>query len=248
VHFCGPFATPCQQTMGPFCEMPETQIAIDGPAAAGKSTIARLVADRLGGVYINTGDMYRAVTWVALERGIDVAAEPGRVGALLDQIDLVYELDGHGRPSLLLDGVGVPQERIRAPRVAAAVSDVARIPAVRQWMVGRQRATRILGTVVMEGRDIGTVIFPEAAHKFFLTASPEVRARRRLEQEGETAAGATVESVAADIARRDRIDSMRRVAPLRAADDAVLVDSSDMTQDQVVALVVSRVTSRDGEL
>lgn len=220
---------------------PTIQIAIDGPAASGKSTIARMVAKQLGGYYINTGDMYRAVTWIAMERGVDIAAAPGAVAALLADIDLRYALDCHGAPVLLLNGKPVAQECIRAPEVAAQASHTAKIPAVRTWLVKRQRETQKLGVVVMEGRDIGTVVFPEAKYKFFLTATPEVRARRRLNQAGETANGATVESVAADIARRDEIDTSRAIAPLRAAPDAVVVDSSRMTPAEVTACILSHI-------
>lgn len=219
----------------------ERQITIDGPAASGKSTIARRVARRMNGIYINTGDMYRTVTWVALNAGIDVARKPERVAALLDTIEIEYTVTDEGVPQLLLNGQPVKQSEIRAPKVAAAVSYVAKIPRVRQWLVKRQRHTRSLGTIVMEGRDIGTVVFPDADYKFFLTASPEVRARRRLMQKGETLAGATVASVAAEIAERDRIDSSRSIAPLRPAPDAVIVDSSDMTPEEVTEEIVSRI-------
>lgn len=213
-----------------------TVIAIDGPAASGKSTVARLVAARLNGFTINTGDMYRTVTWVALTRGIAPDRDPEAVGRLLPALDLRYELRD-GKPQLFLNGEPVPQAEIRAPRVAAAVSHIAKIPAVRDWMLHRQRDTAHLGLIVMEGRDIGTVIFPDTPHKFFVTASPEVRAKRRLLQAGETADGATVASVAAEIAERDRLDSTRAVAPLRAAPDAILVDTDGLTAEQAADLI-----------
>ncbi len=221
-------------------------IAIDGPAASGKSTVARLVAARLGGVYINTGDMYRTVTWIALGRGINPAAQPEAVAALLPELDLEYRLGAERRPVLWLGNAPVPAEKIRAPEVAAAVSQVAKIAAVRDWMLERQRAARAVGTLVMEGRDIGTVVFPETPHKFFVTASPEVRARRRLAQAGETPDGATVESVAAEIAERDRIDSTRAVAPLRPAPDAVLVNTDAFTAEQVADLIAGTVRKKSG--
>lgn len=219
-------------------------IAIDGPAASGKSTVARLVATRLHGTYINTGDMYRTLTWVALGRGICPETDPAGVAALLPELDLRYERAANGVPELRLNGAPVPQEQIRGAAVAAAVSFVARIPDVRTWLVQRQRETVRLGLVVMEGRDIGTVIFPEAAYKFFVTASPEVRARRRLGQAGETAAGATVASVAAEIAARDRIDSSRAVAPLRPAADAVVINTDDLTAEAVTERIAALVTAR----
>jgi len=221
--------------------MPAWKIAIDGPAASGKSTVARLVAERLKGYYVNTGDMYRAVSWAALERGLDVASDSAGVAALLSSLDLRYRVAGPGQLQLYLNGDPVPQERVRSAAVAAVVSLVARLPAVRAWLRDRQRECCDLGTVVMEGRDIGTVILPEAPFKFFVTASPEERARRRLAQAGEVAPGATIASVAAEIAARDRIDSSRAVAPLRAAPDAVVICTDGMTPDEVADRIVSAV-------
>ena len=221
-------------------------IAIDGPAASGKSTVARLVAARLGGVYINTGDMYRTITWLALERGINPAKNPLKVASLLWNLELRYRLDAAGKPVLFMGDAPVPQEKIRAPEVAAAVSQVAKIRSVRDWMLERQRETRHVGMVIMEGRDIGTVVFPDTPHKFFVTASPEVRARRRLAQTGETVDGATVESVAAEIAERDRIDSTRAVAPLKPAADASIVNTDPYTAEQVADLIAAAVRAKMG--
>lgn len=218
--------------------MPALKIAIDGPAASGKSTVARLVAERLGGFTVNTGDLYRAVSWAALERGLDPVRDAAGVVAMLAELDLAYRIDGPGRLRLHLNGRPVPQEAIRAAAVAAVVSHVARLPAVREWLRQRQRDCCALGTVVMEGRDIGTVILPDAPFKFFITASPMERARRRLAQSGEVAPGATVQSVAAEIAERDRIDSSRPVAPLRPADDAITIDTDGLTPDAVADRVV----------
>jgi cytidylate kinase len=218
--------------------MPVWKIAIDGPAASGKSTVARRVAERLGGFAVSTGDLYRAVSWAALERGLDVAGDPAAVVALLATLDLRYRVVGPGQLGLCLNGEPVPQERLRSAAVAAVVSLVARLPAVRAWLRDRQRECCALGTVVMEGRDIGTVILPDAPFKFFLTASPEERARRRLAQAGEVAPGATVASVAAQIAERDRIDSSRAVAPLRAAADALTICTDGMTPEAVCDRIV----------
>jgi cytidylate kinase len=218
------------------------QIAIDGPAASGKSTVAHLLAAHLGGYYINTGDMYRTVSWLALERALDVRAQPDAVTAMLAEVDLRYAIDPvRNEPQLRLADKPVPTDRIRSPDVARIVSHVAGIPAVRAWLRERQRATRRLGTIVMEGRDIGTVILPDASYKFFLTASPEVRARRRLAQTGEVPADATVASVAAEIAERDRIDSTRPVAPLKPAADAVLVDAEELTAAQVAEIMLRHI-------
>lgn len=216
------------------------QVAIDGPAASGKSTVARLLAGRIGGYYINTGDMYRTVSWVALQHGVDPVANPSGVVALLSDCDLRYRIV-EGVPTLFLNDAVVPQEAIRSPEVSAIVSPVAAIPEVREWMLDRQRECKEVGIVIMEGRDIGTVIFPDAKFKFFVTASPMERARRRLAQKGEVADGATLESVAADIARRDEIDSTRAVAPLRPAEDAVTIMTDGISAEEVADLLATAI-------
>ena len=216
------------------------QVAIDGPAASGKSTVARLLAKRIGGYYINTGDMYRAVSWVALQHGVDPVANPAGVVKLLADCDLRYRIVDDV-PTLFLNNEVVPQEAIRSPEVSAIVSPVAAIPEVREWMLGRQRECKEVGIVIMEGRDIGTVIFPDAKFKFFVTASPMERARRRLAQKGEVAEGATLESVAADIARRDEIDSTRAVAPLRPAENAVTIMTDGITAEEVADLLATAI-------
>ena len=216
------------------------QVAIDGPAASGKSTVARLLAKRIGGYYINTGDMYRAVSWVALQHGVDPVANPAGVVKLLADCDLRYRIVDDV-PTLFLNNEVVPQEAIRSPEVSAIVSPVAAIPEVREWMLDRQRECKEVGIVIMEGRDIGTVIFPDAKFKFFVTASPMERARRRLAQKGEVAEGATLESVAADIARRDEIDSTRAVAPLRPAENAVTIMTDGITAEEVADLLATAI-------
>ena len=158
----------------------------------------------------------------------------------LDTLELRYRI-ADGVPVLLVNDKPVDRGGIRSPEVARVVSFVARIPAVRDWLRERQRETRVLGTIVMEGRDIGTVIFPEARCKFFLTASPLERARRRLAQAGEVAEGATLEAVAAEIAERDRIDSTRDVAPLRPAEDALFIDTDTLTAAEVADRIAARV-------
>ncbi len=217
------------------------QVAIDGPAAAGKSTVARLVAEKLGGIYINTGDMYRALTWIALQRGVDPETAPERVAAMLDNLRLDYRLADGAAPVLALDGHPLEPAAVRSPAVAAKVSFTARIPPVRDWLVERQRRAGQLGLVVMEGRDIGTVVFPGAKYKFFIEASPMVRARRRLAQPGEVVDSATLESVAAEIARRDELDRNRRISPLRPAADAEVIDTDHLTAAEVADLIVERV-------
>lgn len=211
------------------------QIAIDGPAASGKSSVARLLAERVGGYYVNTGDMYRTLAWAAARAGIDPQAEPARLSACLPNWNLRYVAPPAGALQLFFNGEPVRQADIRAHAVTALVSHVAAIPAVRAWMLERQRECAALGRIVMEGRDIGTVIFPQARYKFFLTASPLERARRRLAQQSEVAPEADLQRVAAEIGERDRIDSTRAVAPLKPAEDALILATDGMSLDEVVA-------------
>jgi len=216
-------------------------IAIDGPAASGKSTIANRVAAFLDIPYINTGNMYRAITWALQQRGVAPTPENSiAIAAVLDSLTLEYRPDGKVGYELYLNNLPV-DNAIRSPEVTALVSSTAALPEVRAWLLQKQRDYTRLGLLVMEGRDIGTVVFPNAEFKFFLTASPEARARRRLAQSGETPENATVQSVAAAIAERDRIDSNRAVAPLKQAVDATLIDSTDLSIDQVLEIIVTRV-------
>ncbi len=221
--------------------MKDEVIAIDGPAASGKSTIASKVAEKLGVPYISTGNMYRTITYFILSKNLDVnTISDENVEPLLDEIDLEYKKDDNGDFVIFLNKQLMSSE-IRTPEVANAVSIIAMIPKVRHWLVEKQRAMRELGLILMEGRDIGTEVFPNAKYKFFLTASPEVRAMRRLNQAGETAEGATVESVAAEIRERDERDMNRPISPLIQAKDAILADSSDMTIQEVLDFITSRI-------
>ena len=206
-------------------------IAIDGPAGSGKSTVARRLADRLGFDYLDTGAMYRAVTFAALRRGID-PADTGPVADLARVVDLDVTTD-HVR----VDGVDATIE-IRGPEVSRAVSLVAANPEVRVELVRRQRewAHERAGGV-LEGRDIGTVVFPDAVLKVYLDARPEVRAERRAAEVSDL----DYETVAADMARRDALDQGRQADPLRLADDAIMLDTSDMTIDEIVAELARRI-------
>ncbi len=206
-----------------------TVIAIDGPAGSGKSTVARAVADRLGLDYLDTGAMYRAVAFAALRRGVDPADGPA-VAAVAADIELALD-----RKACVVDGVDATAA-IRGPEVTGAVSAVAAEPGVRAEMVRRQRAWAAdHGGGVMEGRDIGSVVFPDASLKVYLTASPEVRAARRAAEDDTV----DVAAVAADIRRRDTVDSGRVASPLVEAEGSVVVDTSDLTIDQVVDRVVA---------
>ncbi|QSH40742.1 (d)CMP kinase [Lentisphaerota bacterium ZTH] len=222
--------------------MGDRVIAIDGPAASGKSTVAELVAEKLSIPYINTGNMYRAVTLGALRAGIDLKTkcDEASFSRLFKNLQLDYKRNAAGCYEIELNGE-FPGNAIRSPEVASFVSPVAALPIVRSWLSQKQRDFAALGMIVMEGRDIGTVIFPESRFKFFLTATPEARARRRLAQDGENFDGATLESVAAAIAERDRIDSTRKVAPLKPAVDAEIVDTTEMTIDEVVDYISGRI-------
>src|SRR5438270_5230485 len=198
-------------------------VAIDGPAGSGKSTVARTVAGRLGVAYLDTGAMYRSVALAALERGVD-AADGEALAKLAGALDIEVG------ERVLVDGVDATRA-IRGPDVTAVVSAVSAHPPVRAEMVRRQRRwAEAHGGGVLEGRDIGSVVFPHADVKVFLTASEEERARRRQRDED----APDVKAVAADISRRDTIDSTRAASPLRPADDAVVIDTTGRTVDEVV--------------
>jgi cytidylate kinase len=206
-----------------------TIIAIDGPGGSGKSTVARHLADRLGLEVLDTGAMYRAVAFAALRQGID-PADDEPVAHLVDGLELTM-----GEGTVLVDGVDATIE-IRGPEVTRAVSLVAANPAVRSELRSRQRewaATRPGG--VVEGRDIGTVVFPDATLKVFLTARADVRAERRSQEVSDL----DYETVAADLARRDTLDEGRDDSPLAQADDAVVLDTSGMSIDEVVDALVA---------
>lgn len=218
-------------------------VAIDGPAGSGKSTVAKRLAEALDLFYLDTGAMYRAVTLAALTQGLDPSNETA-VADLAERIDIELRSDG----TVLVDNVD-STEAIRGDDVNAAVSIVAANQAVRRELVDRQRRwTRLRGGGVLEGRDIGSVVFPDADLKVYLTAAPEVRARRRAGEQAASAVGDdTVETVARDLARRDAYDSGRAHDPLRVADDAQVVDTSNLTIDGVVELLVSMLGRPVGE-
>ncbi|HTV12601.1 MAG TPA: (d)CMP kinase [Acidimicrobiales bacterium] len=202
-------------------------VAIDGPAGSGKSTVARAVAARLGIDYLDTGAMYRAVAFVAMRRGVDPEDTPAVAKLARDMALDVAE-------RVLVDGVDATIE-VRSPEVTRAVSTVAANPEVRKELVRRQREWgEAHNGGVVEGRDIGTVVFPEAAVKVYMTASDEQRAQRRTQEMLDM----HYDEVAADIARRDHVDSTRQHAPLTAARDAIVVDTTSSTVDEVVELVL----------
>jgi cytidylate kinase len=220
-------------------------VAIDGPAGSGKSTVAKALAARDGLTYLDTGAMYRAIAWGCLSRGVDIS-DGDAVSDVARSSDVVLEPTAQGTV-VLLDGVDVTPQ-IRTPEVDASVSAVAAIPAVREVLVGAQRAMGADKDVVAEGRDIGTVVFPDAEVKVFLTADVSARARRRAVQRegGDESQGrhadvseAEEADVASELRRRDELDSSRAASPLVPAEDAVRLDSTDLSVDGVCERIES---------
>jgi len=219
-------------------------IAVDGPAGTGKSSVSRGLARALNARYLNTGAMYRVVTLAVLRAGVDLS-DADAIGALAAQVDLAVGFDPD-EDSAFLAGEDVSVE-IRGDAVTAAVSAVSAVPAVRTLLVQRQRELADGdGSVVVEGRDIGTVVLPDADVKVFLTASAEERARRRNDQNVAAGLNDDYDAVLADVRRRDHLDSTRAISPLRAAEDAVVVDSSDWTESQTIAHLLELVEQRAG--
>ncbi|HTI75921.1 MAG TPA: (d)CMP kinase [Mycobacterium sp.] len=219
-------------------------IAVDGPAGTGKSSVSRGLARSVEARYLDTGAMYRIVTLAVLRAGVDLD-DAEAVGAAAAGVDLAVGYDPDEDRSYLA-GEDVSAE-IRGDEVTKAVSAVSAVPAVRARLVQLQRELAAgQGSVVVEGRDIGTVVLPDADVKIFLTASAEERARRRNDQNIASGLGDDYEAVLADVKRRDHLDSTRKVSPLRAADDALVVDTSDMTEPQVVAHLLELVKQRAG--
>ena len=228
-------------------------IAIDGPAASGKSSTARAVARRLGWAHLDSGALYRAITLAALDNLGEKAGEGGTAGEGWSAQRIVGLADGLPVRLVLVGDVfrpevaGVDVEKaIRSERVTRRVSEVAAIPEVRHWVNVQQRDAALLhhAGVVVDGRDIGTVVFPDAPLKVFLTASPEERARRRLAQRGGRVDPSELQREAAALAARDQADSTRAVAPLRAAADAVMLDTTRLSLDDQVARVVALARDR----
>jgi cytidylate kinase len=214
-------------------------VAIDGPSGAGKGTVARALAQALGFTHVDTGAMYRAVAWLARQRGTALDDEPAITGlAAAARFDLTS-----GR--VRIDDHDVTQA-IRTPQMDAAAAAVARLPRVRAVLVDRQRAMGSVGDLVMEGRDIGTVVFPNADVKIFLDAKAAERARRRASDPAHTAQDAPVATIASEMEARDRGDRTRAASPLAAAADAVRIDTTDKSIDDVVAQVLAVVREKAG--
>lgn len=215
--------------------MTAAQIAIDGPAGAGKSTVAKIVADRLGYLYIDTGAMYRAVALLAIEQGVAFDDAEG-LTALIRDNEIALEPAPSGC-RVFINGKDVSRD-IRLPEVGNAASPVSAVAEVRSLLVAMQQELAARRPVVMDGRDIGTVVLPDAACKVFLTASTRVRAQRRAKELLEKGLDADIDQVEREIMERDQRDSTRAASPLRQAEDAVLLDSSDMSVEEVVSHII----------
>ena len=211
-------------------------VAIDGPAGAGKSTIARAAAAQLGFVYVDTGALYRTIGLAVCRRGVDGTDVPGILATLPEiQVGITYR---DAAQHVLLDGEDV-SDAIRTPQISTYASQVSSVPEVRAYLLDLQRDLARRQSVIMDGRDIGTVILPDAKVKIFLTASPEKRAARRCAELREKGQDVTVEGILTDMERRDALDASRAVAPLKQAEDAVLVDTSDLTLKQSIEAVLT---------
>lgn len=219
-------------------------IAIDGPSGAGKSTISRAAAKLFGFIYVDTGAIYRTIGLAAKLRGIDVS-DNDTVISMLPELRIELRYNDSGEQCMLLDGADVSRD-IRLPEVSMLASKVSAIPEVREYLVDMQRKMAELHDVVMDGRDIGTVILPNADLKIFLTAGAEDRARRRYEELLQKGVETTFESVLDDLVKRDEQDTMRAAAPLKAADDAVLLDTSGNTLEQSVSEVCRLISEKTG--
>ena len=217
-------------------------IAIDGPSGAGKSSMARRIAEKYGFIYVDTGAIYRTVGLAAHRRGISCSDE-AQVSAMLPELKIEMKYDDSGEQRMYLNGEDVSSE-IRLPEISICASDVSALPSVRAYLLEMQRSMARTNNVIMDGRDIGTVVLPDADVKIFLTASAAARAHRRLTQLMEKGINSELENVLKEIEYRDKQDSSREIAPLRPADDAVIVDTSDIGINETVALLSSIIDER----
>ena len=218
-------------------------ITIDGPSGAGKSTISKLLAAKLHYTYLDTGAMYRVVGLQVERSGLDLEAENSRekLAQLLDTLDLTLAPGEEGQETRAFLGGEDVSDAIRTPEMAMVASRVSAKPEVRKKLTEMQRALGSQGNIVAEGRDMGTVVFPEARYKFFLDATPEERALRRRKQLLEKGQIVAYEEILSQIRKRDQDDSSRSLAPLKPADDAVVIDSSAMSIDEVVSFIMASV-------
>ena len=213
-------------------------VALDGPGSSGKSSVGAAAASELGYRFCDTGLLYRAVTWLAEDRGVEVD-DPVDLSGLVDEVYLSPDADGR-LSRVLVDGVDHTDE-VRGPAVDAAVSAVSAVPEVRAALLARQRSIARDGSIIMAGRDIGTVVLPDADLKLFLDASVEERARRRTEERGLDPAGAEAEAILVALRRRDELDKNRPIAPLRPAEDARIISTDGNRFQDTVAAVVNTI-------
>ncbi|MBQ8572238.1 MAG: (d)CMP kinase [Ruminococcus sp.] len=212
-------------------------VAIDGPAGAGKSTIARAAAASLGFIYVDTGALYRSIGLNALRKGVDLA-DSTAIEKSLEGLEVELSFDDNGAQIVLLNGEDV-SSLIRTPEVSMSASKVSAVPAVRAFLLDLQRNMAKTQSVIMDGRDIGTVVLPDAQVKIFLTASPEIRAKRRYDELIEKGQDVKYEDVLADVIERDYNDSHREIAPLKPADDSKLADTSGLTLEESIELIIN---------
>ena len=216
-------------------------VAIDGPAAAGKSTVAKLVAKAKGYTYIDTGAMYRAFTWYCMEKGVDCENHDACC-ALIPEVSIELKPNN----VVLCNNTDVTRA-IREPRVSGNVSYIASYKEIRLALVDLQRAMAEKDSVIMDGRDIGTYVLPNAEVKIYQIASPEVRAQRRYKENMEKGIACTYEDIVEDVKKRDYIDSHRAFAPLKPADDAIMLDTSDLSIDEVVEAIIKIIDEKMGK-
>lgn len=219
-------------------------IAIDGPSGAGKSSVSRIVGEKLGFLHVDSGALYRIMTWQALEKKINTD-DPEEVAKLAEKVVIECRPE-EGHIAYYVEGEA-PGNKIRTPEINAHASKVATVKAIRDYVTNLLRGMTQYGDIVVEGRDITTAVFPDSPARFYLTASAEARARRRQKEEVEKGiANQTAEAVKASLLARDQIDSTRKYAPLKKADGAIEIDSSDLTLDEVVQLVMDKVNEAFG--
>ena len=217
--------------------MTKSVIAIDGPAGAGKSTIAKMAAKKLNYIYIDTGAMYRGTAWQVLQK-YTVSVTTDQITTILSDLQIELSYDENGTMLIKVNGNDI-SKAIRTPEVTALVSQVAAVPEVRQKMVSLQRKMANKGHVLMDGRDIGTCVLPNADLKIYLTASVDERAKRRAQEMQLKGYHVDVAKIKHDIMARDKADSQRKVSPLRQADDAILLDTTHMTIDEVLRAIIN---------
>ena len=222
----------------------QISVAVDGPSGAGKSTLARACAKAFNFIYVDTGAIYRTVGLAAYRAGID-CHDAVNIEKLLPSLDIQMAYNAHGEQCMILNGEDVSKE-IRLPEISICASDVSSLPLVRAFLMEMQRKMACENNVIMDGRDIGTVVLPDAEIKIFLTASSRARAQRRLAELSAKGVETNLEDVLKDIEYRDYQDSHREAAPLRRAEDAILMDTSELTLEQSIQLMISIIKERSG--